>query len=128
MMDQSFQGQQQQLEQYLQSINRTEEEMHEELHPLASTRVSRSLALSKIIEEEKIEVDNAEIDTEIQTMVENAGENKESLLKIFENPQARETIEQRLTTRKAVQLLIDIARDSKTKKKVEEIEEKEENK
>ncbi len=128
IMDQRFQGQQQRLEQYLQTINKTEEELHEELHPLASTRVSRSLALGKVIEEEKIEVDSSEIDTEIQTVAENAGENKESVLKIFENPQARETIEQRLLTRKAMQLLTDIAKDSKTKKKTEIIVEKEEDK
>jgi len=126
MMDQRFQGQQQQLEQYLQSINKTEEEVHEELHPLASTRVSRSLALGKIIEEEKIEVDSSEIDAEIQTIAENAGENKDSLLRIFETPQARETIEQRLVSRKAMQLLTDIAKDSKSQNKTETIVEKEE--
>ena len=79
--------------------------------------------------EEKVEVNSSEIDTEIQTMAENAGENKESFLKIFETPQARETIEQRLISRKAIELLKDIARDSKPQKKTKKkIEKEEENK
>ena len=44
----------QSLENYLSRINKTEEELIEELRPSAARRVSRSLVLGKIAEDEKI--------------------------------------------------------------------------
>ncbi len=124
LLNQRFQGGQEEMETYLQSINKTEEELHEELHPLASKRVGRSLALGRLIEEEKIAVETSEVDDEIENMAKNAGENKESLLKVFNNPQARETIEQRLVSRKAIEFLTGIAAGSKKTKKTKKEEEK----
>lgn len=110
------------LEEYLNSINKTAEELHEELRPLATKRVSRSLVLGKIAVEEKIEVEDAEIDTEIENLTKNATENKEQIEKVLNTAQARESIKQTLITRKTIQRLAEIARDSqkiKTKKKKE---------
>ncbi|GAI31106.1 unnamed protein product, partial [marine sediment metagenome] len=44
----------------------------EELKPAATKRVTRSLVLEKIAEAEKIEVSDAEIDTEIENMTRGA--------------------------------------------------------
>jgi trigger factor len=53
------------LEQYLNSINKTEAELREELKPVATRRITHSLVLGKIAEEEKIEVADSETDAEI---------------------------------------------------------------
>ena len=102
------------LEQYFKSINKTEEEVREELRPVATKRVIGSLVLGKIAEEEKIEVSDAEIDTEVENMTQSADEDKKDKLQGFLNtPQARESIRQTLMTRKTIQRLVEIAKGSK---------------
>ena len=101
------------LEEYLKSINKTEEELREELRPLAAKRVTQSLVLGKIAEEEKIEVGDAETDTEIENMTKNVDENKKDELKgLLNAPQARESLKQTLMTRKTIQRLVEIAKGS----------------
>ena len=101
------------LEEYLKSINKTEEELQKELRPLATKRVTQSLVLGKIAEEEKIEVSDAEIDTEIENMTKSADEDKRDELRGFLNTsQVRESIKQTLITRKTIQRLVAIAKGS----------------
>jgi len=100
------------LEEYLSSINKTEEELRQELHPLATKRVGQSLTLGKIAEEEKFEVSDSEINAEIENMTKNTTENKDELSKFLNTQQARTSIEQTLITRKTIQLLVEIAKDS----------------
>jgi trigger factor len=97
------------LEEYLSYRNKTEEELREELRPLATKRVTRSLVMGKIAEEEKIEVSDGEIEAEIEGMVRSATENKDELQKFLNTPQSRESIEQLLMTRKTIQRLVEIA-------------------
>ena len=106
------------LEEYLSNINKTEEELREELRPLATKRVTRSLVLDKIAEEEKTEVTDSEIDAEIKNMAKSETGNKGELQKLLDTPQARESIKQTLITRKTIQQLVEIARGSKTSTKV----------
>ena len=98
------------LEEYLKSVNKTEEELREELHPSATKRVTRSLMLSKFAEEEKIEVADSEIDAEIESTIKNAAENKDELQGLLNNLQSRESIKQFLVTRKTVERLGEIAK------------------
>ena len=128
ILDQRFREGSQGLEEYLRSINKTEEELHEELRPLATNRVTRSLVLGKIVEEEKIEVSGSEIDTEIENVTKSATGNKDEIEKILNTPAARESIEQTLITRKAIQRLVEIAKGSKETKKVRTRRKKEEKK
>ncbi len=114
----------QDLEQYLQSINKTGEELREELRPSATKRVAQSLVLGKITEQEEIGVDGSEIDAEIEEMIKSAAENKEELAKTLSMPQARRSIEQTLISRKTVQRLIEIAKGSKKAKIIQKEEEK----
>ena len=96
------------LEEYLGSVNKTETELREELQPLATKRVTHSLVLGKIAEEEKIEISDAEIDTEIGKMLENT-ENKDELQKALNTSQSKESVKQLLITRKTMQRLVEIA-------------------
>ncbi|MDH5695437.1 MAG: trigger factor [Dehalococcoidia bacterium] len=97
------------LEEYLSKINKTEEELREELRPLATKRVTHPLLLGRIAEEEKIEISDSEIDAELGKMVQSATENKDEVQKLLDSPQARSSVEQLLTTRKTIQRLVEIA-------------------
>lgn len=126
ILNQRFQKGEQELEEYLKNINKTEQELREELRPSATTRVKRSLVLGKVAEEEKIEVNSSEIDTEIENMTQSATEKKEELKKVLNTPQVRESIEQTLLTRKTVQRLTDKAGIAKVPKKTRRTRKKEE--
>ena len=100
------------LEAYLAGINKTEKELREELRPLAAKQVTQSLVLGEVAREEKVEVNDSEIDTEIEEMIKSATENKDELNKLLNNSQSRESIKQLLITRKTIQRLVEIARGS----------------
>ena len=113
------------LEEYLGNINKTEAELREELRSLATKRVGSSLVLSKVAEEENIEVSDAEIDVEIESMKEDTAENKDELQKFLNAPQRRKSIERLLIARKTVQRLVEIANGSNTNIEVKQKEEQE---
>ena len=109
------------LEGYLKRVNKTEQELREELHPVATKRVTGSLVLGKIAEEVKIEVSDSEVGTEIKRLTKGDAEKGDELQKYLNAPQSRESIRQMLITRKTIQRLVEIAEGSavKTKTKVD---------
>ena len=104
------------LEEYLKSINKTEAELHEELHPVATKRVTQSLVLGKVAEAEEVEVSDKEIDEEIETMLKNATDKKDELQRALNAPPSRGSIRQILLTRKTVDRLVEIAGNKKREK------------
>ena len=94
-----------------------EEELRNKYRPLAIDRVTSSLVLSKVAEEEKIEVSDAEIDAEVERMTQDAGDRKDEQQKLLNSPQNRGSIGQMLATRKIIQRLAEIARGSGKKNK-----------
>jgi len=101
------------LEEYLKSINKTEEEIREELRPLATKQATWSLVLGEIAEKEKIKVNKPEIDAEIKNISKGAaGDKKGELRKLLNAPQSRRSITQTLLTRKTIQRLMEIAKGS----------------
>jgi trigger factor len=97
------------LEEYLRQINKTGEELQEELRPLATKRVTRSLVLEEVATEEKIEVSDAEIKTELESIAKSITGNKDEVQKWLDSPQAHNSIKQLLTRRKTIQRLTEIA-------------------
>jgi len=97
------------LEAYLKTLNKTQEEIKEELRPEAVERLKQSLVLGKLTEEEKIEVSAQDIDTEIDNVVKTSNERGEELRGIFDNPQGRRWVHDRLVLQKTMQRLTDIA-------------------
>jgi trigger factor len=122
ILSQRFQGGKQELEQYLMNVNKTPEELHDELYPMASSRVARSLVLSKIIEEEKIEVSDSEIDDEIENMIKADAQEKDKIKQALNTPQVRSSIEQTLIGRKVMAFLTEIAKSPKKNKRVKKEE------
>lgn len=102
------------LENYLKNLNKTEEEMREELRPEATKRVTQSLVLGRIAEERKIEASAAEVDTEIESMLKNAGGGVGELRKVLGTEQGRYWVEERLIVQKTVQYLTGIATGNTT--------------
>jgi len=100
------------LEGYLSRIDKTEEELREELRPVAAKRVTRSLVLGRVAEAEKIEVTDDEINADLEKLVQGA-ENKTEMKERVASPQIRDSMEQGLTTQKTVQRLVEIAKGSK---------------
>ncbi|MBM3182568.1 MAG: trigger factor [Chloroflexi bacterium] len=100
------------LERYLASLNKSMEVHREELKPVAEKRVIRTLVLEKVAEEEAIEVEGAEVDAEIDKMSQGSGEQAENVKKVFNLPQARDSIKRFLKSKKAVEYLVQIATNS----------------
>jgi len=100
------------LEEYLSRINKTEEELREEMRPVAAKRVTRSLVLGKVAEEEKIEVTDDEITADLEKLAQGSG-NKAEMKERISLPQVRGSMEQMLATQKTIQRLVEIAKGSK---------------
>jgi len=109
------------LEEYLKRVNKTEQELREELQPLATKRVTASLVLGKIAEEGKIETSDSEIGAEIKRLTKGDAGKDDELQRYLNTPKSRESIRQMLITRKTIERLVEIAKGSavKTKTKVD---------
>ena len=101
------------LERYLKLVGKTPDTIREELTPGATERVKRSLALSRLAEDEKIEVEDSDIDAEIDSMVAQASagndEQAQQYRQIFQSPEARTSLGRSLLTRKTMERLVEIA-------------------
>ncbi|MEX2225991.1 MAG: trigger factor [Dehalococcoidia bacterium] len=97
------------MDRYLASIGKTEEEVREELRPIAETRLRRSLVLSQVAEAEHIEASDTDIDAEIEAMTASAGPQGEQLRQLFDSENGRDTIRRNLVTRKTLERLVEIA-------------------
>ena len=97
------------IEDFLRYRGITEEEFRGELRPIAEKRVLGSLALNKVREAENIEISNEEIASEIDRIIQDAGEQSEQVRAMFESQEARNSIGGRLLTEKTLNHLIEIA-------------------
>ncbi len=99
----------QEVDRYLEMVKRSPEGLRDELRPAATERVRRSLALSKLAEEEQMEVQPAETDEEIERIVASSGQQAEQMRRLFSTEDARAAIERSLLTRKTVERVAEIA-------------------
>ena len=97
------------LEEGIRSRGRSEEELREELRPLATRRATIYLVLGKMAEEEKIEVAEAEIEEEVEAIAQSAGERGEEIRRMFNSTTGRQSLKEVLLTRKTVKRLMEIA-------------------
>ena len=103
------------LQNWLNAIGKTEEEVRDELRESADLTVRRALVLGELIDAEKIEVTPEAIDAEIDSLVSSmgvpgqAGANMDAIRNLFDTPDGRASIQNQLLTRKAVERLAEIA-------------------
>jgi trigger factor len=93
---------------YVKRANKTEEEIRQELRPMAKKRLVQGLVLGELAEQEKIEISASEVDNRIDEMV-SAAEDKEKARQFFSLPQLRQSIEGSLRTQKTIDHLLQIA-------------------
>lgn len=96
---------------YVKRANKTEEEIKQELRPIAKKRLVQSLVLGKLAEEEKIEISPSEVDNKVDGIAGSA-EDKERAKEFFSLPQIRRSIEQSLRTERTLDRLLQIAADN----------------
>ena len=108
-----------QMARYLAAIGRTEEELREELRPVAEARLRRSLVLTQVSEAENIEATDEEVDAEVETLSNAAGPQSAQLRQLFGSPDGRSTIRRNLVTRKTLARLVEIATVDGTAPKAE---------
>ena len=95
------------LEEYLKNIKKTEEEFRNELKPAAEDIIKRSLVIEKLREVEKVDVSDAEVDSEIEKIIQRAKD--ERVRQVFSSPQGRESLKRNLNIRKALDRLVETA-------------------
>jgi trigger factor len=117
------------MDEYLKSINKTPQQLQEDLRPVAIKNITASLLLGKVAEEEKVEVTAADIDGRLDAMILGVEETKKAdMRKLFDNPQTRDSIKQSLLARKTIECLANIAKDVKEAEKEVKKEAKKETK
>ncbi len=100
-------GDREKLEMYLESIKKTQEEFRNELRPMAERAVLRSLALQRFAELEGVDVSDADVDAEVERIMQHAS--GEGVRRLFETPSTRETIRRNIFMKKAIDRLVEIA-------------------
>lgn len=122
-LEQRLRAQNLSLEDYYKIEGKTEEELLEEFEPQAEQRLKRALALGKVVELEKVEVNESDVDAEIDRLVSSftTDGDKESARKVFDNPVGRQRINLDLISDKAVERLLLIAKGEADK--IEETDE-----
>jgi len=96
------------LEDYLKKTNKSEEELKQELRPVAQKRLIQGLVLGRLAEEEKIEISSSEVDNKVDEITDSA-EDKENAKQFFSLPQVRQSMAQSLLTQKTMDRLLQIA-------------------
>ena len=110
------------IQDYLQSIGKTEEELHNEAQEEAEGRIKRSFLISKIAEEENIEISDDEIEMKIQEIFSNSeGEIPNST----QNEEMRNYLFRTLLTDKTIERLEEIASGKESDLPNEKIDETE---
>jgi trigger factor len=93
---------------YVKKTRKTEEELKQELRPIAKKRLIQGLVLGKLAGEEKIEISSSEVDNKIDEITNDA-EDKENARQFLSLPQVRQSIEQSLLTQNTLDRLLQIA-------------------
>ena len=113
------------LDQYLKMLGKTEAEFRKEYEPQAIDAIKSRLALEAIIKNEKIEATDEEVKAKIEEMAANYGRKAEELEK---NENIKEYIEQGIKNEKAMNFLVENAKEKKIEKKAEKKETKKDKK
>lgn len=93
------------------------DKLKEQYKPLASEMVAQSLVIGQIALEEKTEVSDKDIDSEIELMLENSGGDKEKRRKRLDTNENREQLKRAIMVRKTIEKLKALAGSPAKKKK-----------
>lgn len=94
---------------YLQRAGRSEEEFRETFREAAERRVRTSLVLSQFADDEEVEITEADVEAELDTIVAPMGDDADRFREFFATPEAQESIRRNLLTRKTLERITAIA-------------------
>jgi trigger factor len=95
---------------YLQSIQKTAEQLRNELRPLAIRSIKQSLVLTEVAQKEKIQVEKEDLQSELEGMTKDVNpERKEKLIELLNVPQMQVNIASSIATRRTIEKLTQIA-------------------
>lgn len=106
----AMQRQQLSMEDYLNSVGKTIQEIQNEVRPSALERISRTLVMDTFRETENIKVTDEDIEKEIDNMVSSSETESASLRSLFDNDNGRASIGNMLISRKTIERLSSIAK------------------
>jgi trigger factor len=86
------------------------EKLRETYRPQAEQRVKRNLVISQLVEDEKIETGDDDIDSHIALLTASSGNKAEEHKAFYNKPENRESIRLGLNMNKARKLLVDKAK------------------
>jgi len=89
---------------YLKSINKTQEDLKKDFRPQAEERIKAALIMRQIAQEEKVKVDDTQIDTELKKQSEEHKDNKEAL-KNISHPSYRQHLANLMANQKIIDLI-----------------------
>lgn len=110
------------IEQYLNMIGRTEEEMRKEYEPQATEAIKSRLVLEAIINAEKIEASEEEIKAKMEEMANNYGKKVEEL---SENENLKKYLDEGIKSEKALDFIVENAKFATAKKETKKTTKKE---
>lgn len=114
------------MDMFLSSQDRTEEDMREEMRPTALHRVQEQLALTAFAKAEGIEVSEEEIDEELTELAESMeSENVETFIEDWKKNQGTESAEMAVRNRKIVDRILEVFEFTPVEAKDEDSEESE---
>jgi len=109
------------MEDYLKNIGKSEQQLIDDLRPIAVRNVEASLLLTKIADAENIEVNEEDIDNGIKNMCKGVPEEQqEAFFNMLNTPQTRQSLSSSLRTRKVIERLSEIAKTEDDKPKTPE--------
>jgi trigger factor len=111
-----------QLDTYLGMIGKTREGYRQELRPAAEDRLKKRMVLDKVAELEELEADLDEMETEIDRLIEMAGEEADQMRAMLESPEARQSVASDLIINLAQERVVQIGKGEVE----DEVEDKEE--
>ena len=112
------------MDDYLKNIGKTEQQLRDDLKPIAVRNVEASLVLSKIAEIEDVQVTEEDIDNGIRNMCNNVpADQQEAFYNMLNTEATRQSLSSQLRTRKTIERLSEIAKTEDDKPKTPENEE-----
>ena len=93
---------------YLSHLGKSQEEWRKELQPEAERRLNNFLVLNKLAQDQGIEIGQEEVQAEIASMLEEAGDSKDQMRRILGSSNAQESIRSNLLNRKVMGRLAEI--------------------
>lgn len=110
--ERALRNQRMDMDTYLGYIGQTDEQWREQLRPRAEERLNTYLVLRKLAQEESIEISPEDIQAEIDSVLDNAGDSKESMERTLSTDNARESIRSSLVNRQVLRRLVEIVEGS----------------